>query len=130
MANQLLHDDNYSRSADWDQVWTEDGTSADNAAVTVTHAEESGAFHYIGKVFASYDAAAIGTLTIKKGSTTLLTLDVHNQREVDLSGFPLAGNAFDGSNAGDVSASLTAGGSGNIGHVSMIGITRSRNFGR
>lgn len=51
--------------------WTEEGTSTDNAADTITHAAVTDSQHYLTHISASSDEAAFFLLTIKDDTTII-----------------------------------------------------------
>ncbi len=55
----------------------------DNAESTATHAAETDNAHFVTGVSASYDAAAIGLLQIKDGTTVIYEIEVHNAQDVE-----------------------------------------------
>lgn len=96
--------------------WHEDG-SAVAALATATRAAEVGNRHSLVTVVASYSAAQIGLLQIKRGATVEKEIYVHNYLVLDLSS-PLRG-----ASGGAVSAELAAGAAGVTGKVSISGYT-------
>lgn len=98
--------------------WTATAVSADNAAVSVTKAAESGKSHYITNISGSYNVAKIKLMTLKDDTTVISNFHVHNQRDIAFAK-PVkitAGKAAE--------LSLQAGGTaGDIGAVVMTGYT-------
>ena len=89
--------------------------TAVNAVATATVAAGgSGVRHYITGVVAGYLATASGTLTLKRGTTTISVIPVYNQHGI------LLKNVIQGNDNEAVSAELAAGGAGIVGHVTLL----------
>ena len=95
--------------------WTARSNAAANAVATATKAAEARTRHVVTLIVASYSAAAIGLLTIKKGADIIFERYVHNAAEIELEG------GIRGDNNEDVSAELAAGGAGITGKVTIGG---------
>ncbi len=63
--------------------WTENGTSSDNTADTITHAAVEDATHYVTHISVASDAAAIFLVTIEDDDTVIWRTFVHNQLSHD-----------------------------------------------
>lgn len=100
--------------------WTE-SASGDNSAATATHSAESGNVHYLTYVSASYTGDnTSGDLTISDGSTTIITVTVHEAEVINL---PWPVKITTGNK---VEASLAASGTaGDVGNVAIGGFTRA-----
>lgn len=98
--------------------WTE-AASATNATATATHSASSGDTHFVTTLVASFTGSGNSAdLTLKDGSTTIMTVTVHDDIEVTLP-FPVkltTGNKAE--------AALAAGGSGVDGNVTIGGFSR------
>lgn len=95
--------------------WTEKSNAGANALATATKAAASQTRHVITFITASFSAAAIGLLQVKKGADVVLERYVHNAAEIELE----AGIRGDDNEA--VSAELAAGGAGITGKVTIGG---------
>lgn len=98
--------------------WTETA-SATNATATATHAAESGRVHFVTTIVAGFTGSGnAADLALKDGSTTIMTVTVHDDMEIELP-FPIkitAGNKAE--------ATLGAGGTSVDGNVTIGGFTR------
>lgn len=63
--------------------WTENGTSSDNAADTITHAAASDTQHFVTHISVSADEAAVFLVQIQSDDTTIWRTWVHNQLSHD-----------------------------------------------
>lgn len=99
--------------------WTVPDTSAANAAITVTKAAQASTRHSIMLVIASFSAAAVGLLTVKKGADVWFERYVHNAAEIEIPGGGVRGDSNE-----DVSATLAAGGAGIVGKLAIAGTSR------
>lgn len=100
-------------------TWTEQATSAADAAVTVTHAGTVNFAHYITAVIASFDIVPTGgkLLEIKDGATVIVSIHVSDPPILVLS-VPIrlsVGN--------DVIITLASGGAGVVGKLNVTGYT-------
>lgn len=96
-------------------TWSENAT-ANNATATATHAAETDKNHKIGLVTASLSGTGnTATLTISEGSSTVVEMDVEGQVVVPFE------SEYKADKNTKVEASLTAGGSGVDGKVSIAG---------
>lgn len=101
--------------------WSATDKSGANAAVTVTKSTPRATDHnVIVKVDASFsNILGTGLLTVKEGSRIVGEKYIHGAGALDFSEF-----GKENTTAGeDVSATLSAGGSGYIGCVTMVGYT-------
>src|SRR5690554_4815826 len=65
-----------------ENVWYETDRK-DNAVATASHAAEPNVKHVITGIYAAYSAAKTGTLIIKEGTSSKITLDVQNSLSVN-----------------------------------------------
>lgn len=109
------------------RVYTEHGESQEQweataeataATATATKAAAVKTRHFVTDVFASFSAAAIALLTIKRGATVILRQYVHNAERLHFR-TPLRGNVNEA-----VSAELASGGAGITGEVNLVGYSR------
>lgn len=98
-------------------TWTEKA-SQDNALATATKAAAAGVRHYCSSVTASFSGAATKTLQIKSAAVVIFEVDVVNQQHLS---FP---RPLEGGINEDLVATLAASGAGgNVGKISMSGLT-------
>ena len=99
--------------------WLETGTATNDVA-TATKAEADGKRHRVTYVDASFsDSSASALLTLTYGGITQYRY-IHGS---DYFPVEMIGSVYDGSNAGDIVASLAAGGAGVVGRVNILGFT-------
>jgi len=98
--------------------WTEPVQSAGNSVATATHSAEAQRHHVVTKVDASYSSStASGELTISYNSVVVARKHVHAAGAID---FGLLG--FENATVNTaVAASLTAGGAGVVGDITLTG---------
>lgn len=90
--------------------------SKDNATATATKEAVAGKRHVITGIVASFDGSATKTITIKKGTTTLVTYTIINNGQLNFIN-PLIGDL-----GGAVSAVLAASGTGGVtGTIYLLG---------
>jgi hypothetical protein len=95
--------------------WVATASATASTATASKSASTAGARHCITQVMASFSAASIALLTVKKGTDTVFTQYVHSADVIPLE---LMGDVNEA-----VSAELASGGGGVVGVVTLLGYT-------
>ena len=97
--------------------WTEDGTSADNTADTITHAAETGVQHFVCGMSVAADEAAVVLVTIEDNDVVIWRKFVHNEETI------VFDNPLEISRGKKVDVEIAAAGSGIATNCSLWGFS-------
>lgn len=123
MAEKKLSTDANARPIPWAFPIQKANDVKDNAEATATVAAVAAQKHCLVGIIASYSAAKIGLLTVKQGTTTLWTVDVHNSIVIPMN----PGYEFDTNTA--INVTLSASGTGGVnGRVTILYGTLYANY--